>query len=119
MKKFMGDNFLLNTESAKKLYHDYAETMPILDYHCHSHASHARVELHMAEGELTMIFTDDGAQYDPTAAEEPDVHASADDREPGGLGIFMVKKMTRDMRYEHSDGLNRLTLVFNAQSTGK
>ena len=29
MKKFMGDNFLLNTESAKKLYHDYAETMPI------------------------------------------------------------------------------------------
>ena len=35
MKKFMGDNFLLNTESAKKLYHDYAETMPILDYHCH------------------------------------------------------------------------------------
>ena len=85
----------------------------------HSHASHARVELHMAEGELTMIFTDDGTQYDPTAAEEPDVHASADDREPGGLGIFMVKKMTRDMRYEHSDGLNRLTLVFNAQSTGK
>ena len=85
----------------------------------HSHASHARVELHMAEGELTMIFTDDGAKYDPTAAEEPDVHASTDDREPGGLGIFMVKKMTRDMRYEHSDGLNRLTLVFNAQSTGK
>ena len=35
MKKFMGENFLLNTESAKKLYHDYAETMPILDYHCH------------------------------------------------------------------------------------
>ena len=35
MKKFMGDNFLLNTESAKKLYHDYAETIPILDYHCH------------------------------------------------------------------------------------
>ena len=35
MKKFMGDDCLLNTESAKKLYHDYAETMPILDYHCH------------------------------------------------------------------------------------
>lgn len=35
MKKFMGENFLLTTESARKLYHDYAETMPILDYHCH------------------------------------------------------------------------------------
>ncbi len=35
MKKFMGKNFLLKTETAKKLYHDYAEKMPILDYHCH------------------------------------------------------------------------------------
>ena len=35
MKKFMGENFLLTTECAKKLFHDYAETMPILDYHCH------------------------------------------------------------------------------------
>ena len=35
MKKFMGKNFLLKTETAKKLYHDYAAKMPILDYHCH------------------------------------------------------------------------------------
>ena len=31
----MDDNFLLNTECAQKLYHDFAENMPILDYHCH------------------------------------------------------------------------------------
>jgi len=35
MTKFMDQDFLLNTEAAKKLYHDYAEHMPILDYHCH------------------------------------------------------------------------------------
>ena len=35
MKTFMDDNFLLNTECAQKLYHDFAENMPILDYHCH------------------------------------------------------------------------------------
>jgi len=35
MKKFMDEEFLLTTETAKKLYHEYAETMPILDYHCH------------------------------------------------------------------------------------
>ena len=35
MKKFMDENFLLSTETAQKLYHEYAETMPILDYHCH------------------------------------------------------------------------------------
>ena len=35
MKKFMDENFLLSTRTAQKLYHKYAEGMPILDYHCH------------------------------------------------------------------------------------
>jgi len=35
MKKFMDKDFLLSTKVAKKLYHNYAEKMPIIDYHCH------------------------------------------------------------------------------------
>lgn len=35
MKKFMDENFLLSTETAQALFHEYAEKMPILDYHCH------------------------------------------------------------------------------------
>ena len=35
MKKFLDKDFLLSTESAKRLYHDYAADMPIIDYHCH------------------------------------------------------------------------------------
>lgn len=35
MKQFMDSEFLLDTESAQKLYHEYAETLPIIDYHCH------------------------------------------------------------------------------------
>ena len=35
MKQFLDKDFLLSTEMAKTLYHDYAENMPILDYHCH------------------------------------------------------------------------------------
>ena len=35
MKPFLSDDFLLETETAKTLYHDYAESMPIFDYHCH------------------------------------------------------------------------------------
>ena len=35
MKAFMDADFLLRTPAAKKLYHDYAEKMPIIDYHCH------------------------------------------------------------------------------------
>ena len=35
MKKFMDDDFLLTTDTAKALYHNYAEKLPIIDYHCH------------------------------------------------------------------------------------
>lgn len=39
MKKFMDENFLLTTETAKNLYHSYAKDMPIYDYHCHLNAN--------------------------------------------------------------------------------
>jgi glucuronate isomerase len=35
MKRFIGSDFLLETRAAIKLYHNYAEAMPIIDYHCH------------------------------------------------------------------------------------
>jgi len=35
MKKFMDQDFLLHTETAKELYHNHAAKMPIFDYHCH------------------------------------------------------------------------------------
>lgn len=35
MKEFMGKDFLLTTDTAAKLYHEYAAEMPVLDYHCH------------------------------------------------------------------------------------
>lgn len=35
MKKFLDENFLLNTKTSQQLYHEYAKGMPIIDYHCH------------------------------------------------------------------------------------
>lgn len=35
MKPFMDEDFILKTETAKRLYHGYAEPLPIIDYHCH------------------------------------------------------------------------------------
>jgi glucuronate isomerase len=35
MKAFLSEDFLLQTETAEVLYHDFAENMPIFDYHCH------------------------------------------------------------------------------------
>ena len=35
MKPFIHDDFILQTQTARDLYHNYAEKMPIYDYHCH------------------------------------------------------------------------------------
>ena len=40
MKNFMDENFLLQTETAQKLYHEHAAKMPIIDYHCHMDMDH-------------------------------------------------------------------------------
>ena len=35
MQNFITNDFLLESETAKKLYHDFAAHLPIIDYHCH------------------------------------------------------------------------------------
>ena len=34
-RKFINDDFMLNNDCARELYHESAEKMPIIDYHCH------------------------------------------------------------------------------------
>ena len=58
-----------------------------------------------------ITFIDGGVPYDPLAKPDPDVTLSAEDRQIGGLGIFMVKKSMDDMKYEYKDGQNVLTIV--------
>ena len=58
--------------------------------------------------EITLI--DSGIPYDPLAKPDPDVTLSAEERQIGGLGIFMVKKSMDDMQYERRDGKNILTI---------
>ena len=48
---------------------------------------------------------------DRLKTEEPDVTLSAEERKIGGLGIFMVKKMTESMEYTYEDDKNILSLV--------
>lgn len=57
-----------------------------------------------------ITFIDSGIPYDPLAKTDPDVSLPAEEREIGGLGIFMVKKSMDDMRYVYKDGHNVLTI---------
>jgi anti-sigma regulatory factor (Ser/Thr protein kinase) len=57
-----------------------------------------------------ITFTDRGKPYNPMAKEDPDVTLSASEREIGGLGIFMAKKLMDEINYEYLDGKNILTM---------
>lgn len=60
--------------------------------------------------QVIITFIDQGVPYDPLQKEDPDVTLSAEDRQIGGLGIFMVKKSMDDVKYEYADGKNILTI---------
>ena len=62
------------------------------------------------DGEVTLVFSDTGAPYDPLAKPDPDVTLSADERPIGGLGIFLVKKTMDCVSYARKDGKNILTV---------
>ncbi len=55
---------------------------------------------------VELTLTDSGVPYDPLAKEDPDVTLSAEEREIGGLGIYMVKKSMDEVAYKHVDGKN-------------
>lgn len=59
---------------------------------------------------VRITFIDHGKPYDPLAKADPDVTLSAEERQIGGLGIFMVKKTMDNVRYEYKDGQNILTV---------
>ena len=77
----------------------------------YSKAKLATISYSIEGGKLRLVFTDDGVMYNPLEAIEPDTSLSAEERQIGGLGIFMVKKMTESMEYEYKDDKNVLTLV--------
>ncbi|SEF45410.1 Anti-sigma regulatory factor (Ser/Thr protein kinase) [Eubacterium ruminantium] len=69
------------------------------------------IETLFDDGNLSITFTDKGIPYDPLNKEDPDTTLAPEDRQIGGLGIFLVKKLMDDVQYEYSDGCNKLKLV--------
>ena len=64
----------------------------------------------MQDGSIIFVLSDSGKEFDPTMAPEADVTLSAEDRQIGGLGIFLIRQIMNEVRYERIDGKNVLTL---------
>ena len=72
----------------------------------------AVIEIALEEDPKTAVITfrDSGIPYNPLEREDPDITLSAEERQIGGLGIYMVKKSMDSVIYDYSDGQNILTI---------
>ena len=62
--------------------------------------------------EVIFKLEDEGREFDPTQVEDPDITLSAEEREIGGLGIFLVQQFMESVDYCRKDGKNILTMIY-------
>lgn len=72
-----------------------------------------RISVNLSEKDGTVIFriSDRGVPFDPLKKPDPDITLSADEREIGGLGIFITKKTMDNVSYAYENGENILTMT--------
>ncbi len=66
----------------------------------------------ISDDELTVILRDHGRPFDPTSVPEPDIHASLENRDGGGLGFYFMHQLMDEVHFEFTpDSGNVLTMV--------
>lgn len=74
-----------------------------------------RIDMGCDDKGLKIIITDNGIPFNPLESHEPDITLSLDERPIGGLGIFLVKQLMTNVRYDRSEGKNILTMTKEIQ----
>jgi serine/threonine-protein kinase RsbW len=75
----------------------------------HGGASGARVKLRLAGSAIEAEIADNGDAFDPTAVAPPDLSGSIGERQIGGLGIHLVRRLVQDLAFERRGNENRLS----------
>ncbi|MCL2696121.1 MAG: ATP-binding protein [Clostridiales bacterium] len=68
------------------------------------------VSLSRGPDKLIIEFRDSGKPCDPLTRADPDISLPVDQREPGGLGLFMVRQLASGLSYRYENGENILTM---------
>ncbi len=82
-------------------------------YHPEIGEATVRVEVEREPLSVIITFMDNGVPYDPLKQSDPDITLALEDREIGGLGIFLVKNSMDEITYEYKDGHNILRIKKN------
>ena len=71
---------------------------------------HITIHLELEGQELILKVEDDGTPFNPLAVAEPDIDKPLEEREPGGLGLFFVRKLTDKLEYKREHDKNILIM---------
>ena len=108
----LGEDFSLSPDIVFNLNLVLEEAVVNVNNYAYPKEEHESIYLsaRMHEGSIILVLTDTGKEFDPTAAPEADVTLSADERQIGGLGIFLIRQIMNEVKYERIEGKNVLTL---------
>ena len=84
----------------------------VINYAYEESGHHVDVSLVCNEDDLVIEITDEGRPFDPLQdAPAPDMESPVEERNIGGLGVYLVRSMTSDMQYRREEGKNCLTVA--------
>lgn len=108
----MGNEFSLASDVVFNLNLVLEEAVVNIINYAYPKEEHESIYLsaRLHEGSIVLVLTDTGKEFDPTMSPEADITLSAEERQIGGLGIFLIRQIMNEVKYERIEGKNILTL---------
>ncbi|MBR2360131.1 MAG: ATP-binding protein [Bacteroidaceae bacterium] len=108
----LGEEFMLTPDLVFNLNLVLEEAVSNVILYAYPKEEHEIITLSARKDDNMLIFvlTDSGKEFDPTQIPDADVTLSAEEREIGGLGIFLIRQIMNTVEYQRIEGRNVLTL---------
>ena len=108
----LSEELVLTPELAFNLNLVLEEAVSNVIYYAYGEEKQKEISLtaKMSENNLIFVLTDSGKEFDPTKVSDADITLSAEEREIGGLGIFLIRQIMNLVEYQRIDGKNVLTM---------
>ncbi len=87
-----------------------SEILANIDSYAYENGGEIEIITKSRDRRMTVVFKDYGEPFNPLHVKEPDIDQPLNKRKPGGLGLFIVKKLMSDVSYSYENGQNVLTI---------
>ncbi len=88
----------------------------IVNYGFSDHGEHSiQIRISSRPGEIHLLFVDDGIHFNPLQMPDPNLDLPIEKRPAGGLGIFIVRRLSQSMEYARKNDTNHLRIVLSCE----